>query len=73
MGLWSVTSVFLFAIFAAIPGNESKFINFTNGFEYVYRYEGHVAIKNLGKFIIKAKVSAIIKKVNFKTLLYLSN
>lgn len=56
MDLWSVTSVFLFAIFAAIPGNETKFINFTFGFEYVYRYEGHVTIKDLGKFIINAKV-----------------
>lgn len=56
MDLWSVTSVFLFAIFSAIPGNESKFINFTYGFEYVYRYEGHVTIKDLGNFIMSAKV-----------------
>lgn len=63
MDLWSVTSVFLFAIFAAIPGNETKFINFTFGFEYVYRYEGHVTIKDLGKFIINAKVSTIKKPV----------
>lgn len=57
MVIWSVNSVFLFAIFAAIPGNESKFINFKNGFEYIYRYEGHITIKDLGKFVMEAKVS----------------
>lgn len=61
MGIWSVTSFFLFAIFSGIPGNEGKFINFKNGYEYVYRYEGHSTIKDLGKFIVKAKVSTIYK------------
>lgn len=59
MGIWSVTLFFLFAIFSGIPGNEGKFINFKNGYEYVYRYEGHSTIKDLGKFIVKAKVSTI--------------
>lgn len=68
MGIWSVTSFFLFAIFSGIPGNEGKFINFKNGYEYVYRYEGHSTIKDLGKFIVKAKVSTIYTSLLIQVL-----
>nr|XP_022327831.1 uncharacterized protein LOC111127102 [Crassostrea virginica] len=36
---------------------QSRFINFKPGYEYVYRFEGHSTVKDLGKFIVKAKVS----------------
>lgn len=35
---------------------QSKFINFKPGYEYVYSFEGHSTVKDLGKFVVKAKV-----------------
>lgn len=61
MGIWLVILFFLFVIFLGILGNEGKFINFKNGYEYVYWYEGYFIIKDLGKFIVKVKVSIIYK------------
>ncbi|XP_061172154.1 uncharacterized protein LOC133181622 [Saccostrea echinata] len=36
---------------------QSRFINFKSGYEYVYSFEGHSTVEDLGKFIVKAKVS----------------
>ncbi|XP_065944315.1 uncharacterized protein [Magallana gigas] len=36
---------------------QSRFIDFKPGYEYVYSFEGHSTVKDLGKFIVKAKVS----------------
>ncbi|XP_062579219.1 uncharacterized protein LOC134241150, partial [Saccostrea cucullata] len=57
MGIWSVSFFCILTIYFAAQGIESKFLNFKAGYEYVYRYEGHSSFKDLGKFIIKAKVS----------------
>lgn len=35
---------------------QSRFIDFKPGYEYVYSFEGHSTVKDLGKFIVKAKV-----------------
>jgi hypothetical protein len=34
----------------------SRFINFKPGYEYVYSFQGHSTLKDLGKFVVKAKV-----------------
>ena len=60
MGTSSAGCLYLLVILCTLPGQETKFINFKNGYEYVYRYEGHTTIKDLGKFIVKAKVSTCI-------------
>ena len=59
MGASSAGCLCLLVIICTLPGQETRFINFKNGYEYVYRYEGHSTIKDLGKFIVKAKVSVI--------------
>ena len=59
MGTSSAGCLCLLVILCTLPGQETRFINFKNGYEYVYRYEGHTTIKDLGKFIVKAKVSII--------------
>nr|XP_022295519.1 uncharacterized protein LOC111105490 [Crassostrea virginica] len=57
MGTSSAGCLFLLVIVCKLPVQETRFINFKNGYEYVYRYEGHSTIKDLGKFVMKAKVS----------------
>jgi hypothetical protein len=47
----------LFLLWMPFPMLHGRFINFKPGYEYVYSFEGHSTVKDLGKFIVKAKVS----------------
>ena len=41
---------------------DSNFINFRPEYEYIYRFSSHATIKDVGKFVIEAKVRCVILK-----------
>lgn len=57
MGAWRVGALVAFVLYLLIPNNEGRFINFKPGYEYVYSFNGHSTVNDVGKFVVQAKVS----------------
>lgn len=56
MGAWRVGALVAFVLYLLIPNNEGRFINFKPGYEYVYSFNGHSTVNDVGKFVVQAKV-----------------
>ena len=56
MGALNTLYLKILLVLSIILEVQSRFIHFKPGYEYVYSFEGHSTVRDLGKFIVKAKV-----------------
>jgi hypothetical protein len=56
MGTLRTWHLIAYIISLAILRIEGRFINFKPGYEYVYSFNGHSTVNDIGKFVVQAKV-----------------
>lgn len=47
----------LSSLVIGITGDNKRFIDFRPGYEYVYSFNGYTNVRELGKFLVEAKVN----------------
>lgn len=56
MGTWRIGHLIACVISLIILRTEGRYINFKPGYEYVYSFNGHSTVNDIGKFVVQAKV-----------------
>ena len=60
MGARNTLYLKILLVLSIILEVQSRFIHFTPGYEYVYSFDGHSTVRDLGKFVVSARVRKYI-------------